>query len=304
MTNYSSTQIADMAYQKWGIDLKRQGKEMHGPCPQCGGTDRFWVNIGNGHYHCRQCGDQFNGWLEDRRAIDPLERKKRDEERAKQEAESFKRREFWLAGFRAGYLWRQWHDEMSENNREWWRSQGITDAQMDFYELGFTDTLAIRVNNQDQTLGAYTIPIRDPQDWNINYIHYRLADAPDGLQKYYYVPGIPAMEFYANPKGQADALVVEGAKKAMVLNHFLDTKVQVVGLPGMNPSREVMGRIKDGFERVWLALDPGPQRDRANWYFRQHVPQAKAISLAGKPDDLVLAGMSRDEFREYARQSK
>jgi hypothetical protein len=36
--------------------LKRTGKEFHGPCPNCGGTDRFWIENYNGYvkHHCRQ----------------------------------------------------------------------------------------------------------------------------------------------------------------------------------------------------------------------------------------------------------
>lgn len=37
-------------------------KEYHGPCPSCGGVDRFWINEYQGEVkvHCRQCGE--HGW--------------------------------------------------------------------------------------------------------------------------------------------------------------------------------------------------------------------------------------------------
>lgn len=39
--------------------LKKVGREYHGPCPNCGGTDRFWITDYQGMVktHCRQCGD-------------------------------------------------------------------------------------------------------------------------------------------------------------------------------------------------------------------------------------------------------
>ena len=39
--------------------LKKHGKEYKGPCPACGGDDRFWIAEHNGlvKVHCRQCGD-------------------------------------------------------------------------------------------------------------------------------------------------------------------------------------------------------------------------------------------------------
>jgi hypothetical protein len=38
-----------------GIRLKRQGRELVGPCPRCGGTDRFAVNIRKQVWNCRHC---------------------------------------------------------------------------------------------------------------------------------------------------------------------------------------------------------------------------------------------------------
>ena len=39
-----------------GIRLKRQGRELIGPCPRCGGTDRFAANIAKQIWNCRGCG--------------------------------------------------------------------------------------------------------------------------------------------------------------------------------------------------------------------------------------------------------
>jgi DNA primase len=39
-----------------GITLRRQGKELVGPCPRCGGDDRFAVNTAKQIFNCRGCG--------------------------------------------------------------------------------------------------------------------------------------------------------------------------------------------------------------------------------------------------------
>lgn len=39
-----------------GIKLRRQGRELIGPCPVCGGTDRFGVNTCKQVWNCRICG--------------------------------------------------------------------------------------------------------------------------------------------------------------------------------------------------------------------------------------------------------
>jgi phage/plasmid primase-like uncharacterized protein len=39
-----------------GVKLRRAGAEMVGPCPACGGTDRFAINVRRQIWNCRQCG--------------------------------------------------------------------------------------------------------------------------------------------------------------------------------------------------------------------------------------------------------
>ncbi len=39
-----------------GIALKGNGSERVGPCPKCGGVDRFGVNIRKQLWNCRGCG--------------------------------------------------------------------------------------------------------------------------------------------------------------------------------------------------------------------------------------------------------
>jgi DNA primase len=39
-----------------GVRLSGRGKERFGPCPKCGGTDRFSINTEKLVFNCRQCG--------------------------------------------------------------------------------------------------------------------------------------------------------------------------------------------------------------------------------------------------------
>jgi phage/plasmid primase-like uncharacterized protein len=43
-----------------GYHLRRNGKDMVGPCPVCGGRDRFIVTPGKKLWHCRGCNDGGN----------------------------------------------------------------------------------------------------------------------------------------------------------------------------------------------------------------------------------------------------
>ena len=48
--------ITDVADQLAIQGLRRAGVEMVGPCPQCGGDDRFGINPRKGVFGCRKCG--------------------------------------------------------------------------------------------------------------------------------------------------------------------------------------------------------------------------------------------------------
>lgn len=51
--------IASVVAARGGLGLKKQKKELIGPCPQCGGEDRFAVfftKSGKQIFHCRACG--------------------------------------------------------------------------------------------------------------------------------------------------------------------------------------------------------------------------------------------------------
>src|SRR5947207_3380770 len=48
--------IGDEIHRRRGIELKRVGAEYIGPCPKCGGEDRFAVNTAKGVWNCRGCG--------------------------------------------------------------------------------------------------------------------------------------------------------------------------------------------------------------------------------------------------------
>src|SRR5262249_12419400 len=47
-------------YEVLGIEFgRRSGDEAEGQCPFCD-KDRFYVNVTNGLYHCKHCGEEGN----------------------------------------------------------------------------------------------------------------------------------------------------------------------------------------------------------------------------------------------------
>jgi hypothetical protein len=50
-----STPLEHLASRRrW--QLKAEGQERVGPCPKCGGTDRFAINAAKQAWNCRGCG--------------------------------------------------------------------------------------------------------------------------------------------------------------------------------------------------------------------------------------------------------
>lgn len=106
--------------------LRREGRELVGPCPKCGGRDRFAVNPDRGVFNCRICqargdgielvrhvmGCDFLGALEhlcgERREVDPEELKRRRQAaaaaKAKREAEAERYRQWAIRD--AQTIWR------------------------------------------------------------------------------------------------------------------------------------------------------------------------------------------------------
>jgi hypothetical protein len=64
----NSISIAAVAIER-GLVLKKSGREWIGPCPRCGGDDRFAINVAKNIFNCRGCGGKgdviaFLRWLE------------------------------------------------------------------------------------------------------------------------------------------------------------------------------------------------------------------------------------------------
>ena len=47
--------VEDIAAARGGLNLRRSGAQLIGPCPLCGGTDRFAINTKKQVWHCRGC---------------------------------------------------------------------------------------------------------------------------------------------------------------------------------------------------------------------------------------------------------
>lgn len=288
-----------------GLDAARFRKagpnEYHGPCPFCGGSDRFRVHTDKPFPHwycvCREgtgCG--FSGWADriNEQLRQPLtaERMAEYAQRAAQ-AEAARQQETArrLREFTDSELWAELHRRMTDANRAWWRAQGIPDEMQDFWQLGFSANTPFG--------SAYTIPYFDNQFNAIN-MQYRLTRTDTG-DKYRWAGVGYSSYFTAWPTVEFDqAVICEGAKKAMVFANALYTEgVQVFGVPSKSDS----AGLKPECGRVWVMLDPDATA-RAHELAAEIGPSARVVELTGKADDLIVKhGAGKKEFRAFFRQA-
>lgn len=287
--------------EKFGLNTKRQGKEWHSPCPECGGHDRMiWFERGNGW--CRQC--DFKVWLDgNNKKMDLAERAAYLAQCIAREKQIEQHKlETWQEGFKTGYLW-GWHDAMTEQHRAWWHAQGIADDVIDGYVLGYCPNKTIKTDEGTYTLGAYTIPILDPETKTLVNIQYRLENPPTGIGKYRQETGIPARNFYAGYAPGQDCFIVEGAKKALVLFQMLDRTITVIGIPGITPRSELIDEISK-FRRKWFLPDPDVQ-DKAIRRFSERLTNLRLVRLPVKPDDAIVRyGLRRGDLRRYCQEGR
>lgn len=304
MDNVSSDELLSMAWQRWGILPKQTTRgEWHSGCPFCGeGRDRFVV-FDDGGFWCRVCG--VKGWLDDdKKTWHPDPAKLAAAKARELELETMRQVDI---AKRISQLQtdveREAYQLGRDDERRWiaeqyFKSEGISQHAIDFYGLGYIPDHPVKVSDAiTMRLPAYTIPIRDPKTWNVINQQYRLVDPPAGIGKYRQEYNLPAASFYADDRVTGDAVVVEGAKKSIVVYEFGDAKVQVIGLPGCSPAQRLVDDLKC-FDRVWVWLDPGAERQAAR--IAKQMKRARVITCAWKPDDAITKGkLTRDELHSF-----
>lgn len=299
--------VAQLAFDAWSIELRESGRELHGPCPFCpGGRDRFIV-WPEGNYWCRVC--ESTGYVPGVQA-GPLSRETvsaaKAEKRSKQLAH--------LSEWQKGWLDR---DAGADGHRLLMRSpelqayllgEGITGESIERYQLGYVPSRTFQGEDGMTFVSpAYTFPHFSPDTLMPVNVQYRILDLPEGNGgKYRQELGLPPAAFFTLPKVLSGAaVVVEGAKKAIVLSQLVDRRLQVIGWPGMTPPEDLMAGL-ECFDLIWLILDPGPGREKAEERSRDYLgDRIRTVSLAVKPDDAVVRyGLTRSLFRDYLSQAR
>ena len=132
---------------KFGISLHQvTATEWAGPCPKCGGEDRFRVwpeagNSGTGSFWCRQCGWKgFCDSLDEGQTVTPEEMRLRrieaEQRRQARELEETKRRLSALEQMAQCKDHLQYHNLMDKDDYTHWERDGIWPETADSCMLG------------------------------------------------------------------------------------------------------------------------------------------------------------------------
>lgn len=298
------------------VSLEKKGRFFVGPCPICGGVDRFNLTMTTGgwRWHCRNCasGKYFNAihlmekmWncsfaeavermgqstttlTEEERLAIATERARRAQ--AELEA-AIHAAENKLDELRAAKAWERYHSNLDLHNaaaRQLWEYRGVPQFWQDWWKLGY---------DPSHTFGEYvtptmTIPIFAPK-WDIRSIKHRLLDPGAKMGKYRpEMSGLPPSLWISDPDRpmSGPAFVTEGEIKAMVTAAtYDDERLLFAGLPGKTPGTEVLASLAD-VEPIYLCLDPDvSEKEILRVAEALGTDRVRVIDLPEKIDDLIL----------------
>lgn len=284
--------------------VSEKNSEYHGSCPHCGGKDRFAIfthrNFPSWWFFCRQCGiegwiDQLNPSLkQELTAEQKSEWAKQAAEmkrlRAEQEEQRKREIDLRLSDLTSKEIWEAYHRRMEQQQREWWKSQGIEEDWQDFWSLGFIKDKQYKDGNNMYISDAYTIPYFRWKDGKKSFVtmQYRLTNPHDPSDKYRFEYGLGSSYFatrYDEPLKDI-VIICEGAKKAMVLCSWLSPKASVLAIPSKNNYASIDRAVKD-CGCVWIVLDPDA-KDNAIELAKTIGKNAKPLFLPFKLDDGIL----------------
>lgn len=297
---YSTHDPASTIESTFGIVLKQITRdEWQGPCPWCGGKDRFHV-WAKGNYWCRpgpgHCGRK--GWIDQLGGAAKLTKEALLElrlQRLEAQQKETERRISALERMAHCQDHIVYHQALDDGALEWWYSQGINDDSIERYRLGYCP----RCPTDRGGRASYTIPVVNGGE--LLNIRHRLKT--DGGDKYRpHMAGLGTQLFNADfLHGTKEIVIVEGSKKSIVLDQQGLGNVAIMGKRAFRRSwLDWFGDI----ETVYIALDPDA-KESAHRLAAIFEGKGKIVSLPVKPDDFfTLYGGTIDQFAEFLALAK
>lgn len=295
------TRIAQ-ASKRWPhVQFKRRTDSWaDGPCPWCGGDDRFVIRS-SGWYECRKCAR--DGWIDEddpkppdkekllEARIAALEQKQREHDRRLSALERMARCQDHL----------QYHDQMDQFGwRDMWYEKGVTDELIDAYRLGVC--LHCRTDRPDERM-SLTIPVVNRN--RLVNIRHRLQGGDQSDKYRPHRPGLGntlfgADDIYSDDTGSI--LIIEGEIKRIVVKDRLGGNV--IGTMGKSGFQRAWASRFERFGEVLICLDPDAHdkaRQMAGWIGKR----ARIVSLPVKSDDFFTYHHGTvEQFNEFVKMAR
>lgn len=260
--------------------FRKTADEGAGPCPFCGGEDRFCI-FADGGYWCRKCRE--TGWLDEDR--DPPSKEQIQEMRLRALERKVEEQDRRLARLEEMHACRdhlRYHSNLDEHKRTLWYQAGIYDEAIDKFQLGYASECPTWRSSPSLTMPVYDY------DNQLANIRHRLLK-PDGHGKYRpHRSGLGQQLFNAPTLRDSHErlLVVEGEKKVICLDQ---AGFPAVGIMGKSVwRREWFGWFDVG--RIYIALDPDADESasRLAKVFASHgFGNVWIADFPMKPDDFI-----------------
>lgn len=294
--------------QTYGITLKKASRdEYYGPCPFCGGVDRFRVWRDRNNFWCRpgpgHCGkkgfvDELTGEkpTQEQRRLLALEAAQRRIEL--EQIENAKR----LTALEQMHQSRdhlRYHFDMDLRQMEYWLQEGMSADMIGKYSLGWCP----RCPTDRDRRPSYTIPVFDRDGETLINIRHRLIGGDQGSKYRPHMAGLGVQLFNSQVLSTAGSSVLlgEGEKKSIVTTEM--------GLPSVS----IMG--KRSFKREWLewfapfqtinvVLDPDAQ-ESSEALARLFDNRGRVVCLPVKADDFfVQYGGTKSDFEWFLKRAR
>ena len=289
---------------RFGIQLKRVGRsEYCGPCPWCGGRDRFrlWER---GNYFCRpapgHCGR--SGWLDELDGVArptpeqvlewrvaALERKQEEHERRLSALETMHECTDHLT----------FHKNLEHHIEavDYWLNEGMIAETIHNYQLGYCPSCPTAPG-----YASYTIPVM--YQGKLYNIRHRLAKPPNGGKYRPHMAGLPAMIFNADDlHSDSDRiLILEGEKKSLIVRQ--ETGLPNIATMGKQSFKPSWASKLERFGLVYVCYDPDA-REQAIQTAKLFKRHGRIMELPFKADEFFyLHDGTADDFRYYMQQAR
>lgn len=289
---------------RFNVQMRRVGRtEWAGPCPWCGGRDRFHV-WDNGNYWCRpaagHCGK--SGWLDELDSATPPSREELLEWRLaslERKQGEMEQRLSLLEQMHQCTDHEAYHANLNHHPRavDYWLAEGMNPHTIHNHRLGYCSSCPTAPG-----FASYTIPVMFRG--KLYNIRHRLANPNTGGKYRPHITGLPSMIFNADAldRSDSDILLLEGEKKALVVEQ--ETGLPAIATMGMQSFKPEWANKLAHFRRVYVLYDPDAT-DKARLVAGYFQGRGHVAVMPMKADDFfVRYGGTKDGFLSYIDKAR